>query len=150
MILRTTQFGVIDVDPDRIIRFKDGLLGFPERKQFALFHTSIDPVFYWLQSVDDPALAFVVYPAAYVPDYEVPLRADDLQVLNITEPADALLMVIVNKVGPDLTANLLGPLLIGSRSQQGRQLVLSDKRFSTRRRLMPAPEATEACVAQTA
>lgn len=151
MLLQTTRFGVIDADADRLIRFKDGLLGFPQHKRFALVQTSTEAVFYWLQSVDDPALAFVVCdPAAFVADYQVPIRPDDMQTLDISDLGDSQLFVIVNKVDDQLTANLLGPLLVGGRSLLGRQLVLSDKRYTTRHRLMPAPMATGACVAKTA
>lgn len=151
MLLQTSRFGVIDVDGERIIRFRDGLLGFPEHKRFALVQTSTEPVFYWLQSVDDPALAFVVCdPAAFVADYEVPVREDDVKTLEIEQPGDSQVFVIVNKVEEQLTANLLGPLLVGSRSLQGKQLVLSDRRYTTRHRLIPAPQTAERRMAKTA
>jgi len=44
--------------------------------------------------------------------------------------------VIVNKVGDELTGNLQGPLVINTKSRVGEQLVLADKRWTTRHRLM--------------
>lgn len=149
MLIDTRRFGALEVDGDRIITFEQGLLGFPERRRYALIQTSTDPVFFWLQSVEDPDLAFVVCdPLAFVPDYQVPIRRDDLEGLQIHELTDCQVLVIVNKVEDHLTANLLGPLVIGAQSLLGKQLVLSDKRYGTRHALVQK-EATRA-VARTA
>ena len=149
MLIDTQRFGSLEVDGDRIITFPNGLLGFPEHRRFALVQTSSDPVFFWLQSADDPALAFVVCdPLAFVPDYQVPIRRDELEALQLRELTDCQVLVIVNKVGNHLTANLLGPLVIGAQSLLGKQLVLSDKRYGTRYPLVPT-EAAQA-VAKTA
>jgi flagellar assembly factor FliW len=137
MLIETTRFGRIEVDGDRIITFEEGILGFPEQKRYALIQTSTDPVFFWLQSIEEPALAFVVCdPLAFVPDYQVPIRADDVATLDLENLSDSQVLVIVNRVDGYLTANLMGPLVVGATSRLGKQLVLSDKRFSARRRLM--------------
>jgi flagellar assembly factor FliW len=137
MLIETTRFGTVEIDGSRIIRFNDGVLGFPNHRRYALIETNVDPVFYWLQSVDDPALAFVVCdPRAFVPDYEAPIHQDDLDVLQMSTVEDCQVLVIVNKVDGCLTANLMGPLVIGATSLAARQLVLSDKRYATRHKLM--------------
>lgn len=142
MLIETTRFGPIEVDEGKLMTFAEGLLGFPQHKRFALLQTGPDPVFFWMQSVDDPHLAFVVCdPVPFVPDYQVPIRKDDLAALGIADPTDTQVLVIVNKVGADLTANLLGPLVIGTQVLNARQLVLSDKRYGTRHRLLDAPAA---------
>ncbi|MBL8878402.1 MAG: flagellar assembly protein FliW [Phycisphaerales bacterium] len=150
MLIDTVRFGVIEVDDDRLITFPEGLLGFREHKRFALIETAQDAVFFWLQSADDPSLAFVVCdPAAFVPDYEVPVREDDLAELKASDVADSQVLVIVNKVDGWLTANLLGPLVVSAGARLGKQFVLSDRRYGTRQRLREiAPPA--AAVARTA
>jgi flagellar assembly factor FliW len=133
MLINTRRFGPMEVDGERIITFKHGLLGFPDARRFALIQTSCDPVFFWLQSADQPELAFVVCdPLAFVPDYQVPVRQDDVEAVGLDDLGDGQVLVIVNKVEDQLTANLLGPLLIGAGSLLGKQLVLSDKRYGTR------------------
>ncbi len=150
MLIETSRFGPLEVDESRIITFKEGLLGFPNHHRFALIQASPDPVFFWMQSVDDPHLAFVVCdPRTFVEDYQVPVRKDDVQGLGLQDLSDSQVLVIVNKVNGDLTANLLGPVVVGAHSLCAKQLVLSDKRYSTRHRLMPASVAREA-VARTA
>ncbi|MCG3127640.1 MAG: Flagellar assembly factor FliW [Phycisphaerae bacterium] len=137
MLVETSRFGSVEIDGDRVITFADGILGFPQHRRFALLQTGTDPVFFWLQSVDDPSLAFVVCdPLAFVPDYSVPVRREDVEELRLRDLADSQVLVIVNKSDGHLTANLQGPLVIGANSLIGRQMVLSDKRFGTRHRLL--------------
>lgn len=149
MLIETSRFGRIEVDDSKIMTFLEGLLGFPESHRFALIQSSADPVFYWLQSVDNPRLAFVVCdPRTFVPDYQVPIRKDDVDALGLADLSDCQVMVVVNKVNDCLTANLLGPLVIGLQSLRAKQLVLSDKRYGTRHQLLDTQPAH--AVAKTA
>lgn len=137
MLIETTRFGKVEVDGSRVITFKDGLLGFPKHHRFALIQTAEEAVFLWMQSLDDSALAFLVCdPLAFVPDYQAQVRADEVKALELRDLADCQVLAIVNKVDGHLTANLLGPLVIGAHSLKARQLVLSDKRYGTRHRLV--------------
>jgi flagellar assembly factor FliW len=139
MLIPTMRFGPIEVDDGKLVRFPDGLLGFPKHHRFALLQTAPDPALFWLQSVEDPDLAFVVCdPLLFVPDYQVPIRRDDLNALGLHNTQDCQVLVIVNKVNGVLTGNLLGPIVVNAHTLTARQLVLSDKRYSTRHRLLPA------------
>jgi flagellar assembly factor FliW len=139
MLIETMRFGSIEVDEGKLITFPDGVLGFPKHHRFALLQTSPDPALFWLQSVEDPDLAFVVCdPLLFVPDYQVPIRKDDLESLGLHEASEGQVLVIVNKVGTALTGNLLGPLVVNPLTLTARQLVLSDKRYSTRHPLRRA------------
>lgn len=137
MLIATSRFGDMEVDESRLIRFPRGILGFPEQKEYALMQTSEQSDFYWLQSVDRPDLAFVVCdPRLMVPDYRVPIKAEDLDELELAGPKESQVFVIVNKVNDLLTGNLQGPLVINVGTRIGKQLVLSDRRYSTRHPLL--------------
>jgi len=137
MQVKTTRFGVVDIADDKVITFTQGLLGFPDHTRYCLLEPGDDACFFWLQSLDEPALAFVVTdPALFFKEYEVPIRAEQAEALSIEKIEDAQVFVIVNKVGEVLTANLQGPLLINTLNLDGQQLVLADKRWSTRHTLM--------------
>ena len=137
MIIETSRFGQLEVDPTRFIRFEEGILGFPEQADYALVQTGPGSGFYWLQAVGTPDLAFVVCdPRLFVADFQVPVKVEDLDGLGMTAPSDAQVFVIVNKVGDLLTGNLQGPLVINVLNRRARQLVLSDRRYSTRHPLM--------------
>lgn len=150
MVIETSRFGSVEVDETRLIEFSKGILGFPDETRYALIQTGEESSFYWLQSVDRPELAFVVCdPRPFVPDYRVPIRADELAQLGLEDPADAQVFVIVNKVDETLTGNLQGPLVINCQTRAARQLVLSDRRYTTRHTLMRLPKK-EAAVSRTA
>ncbi len=133
MWIDTTRFGRIEVEDARVINFPKGLLGLPRHKKYVLLETGEGSYFFWLQSADDPALAFVVTdPSLFVSSYRVPLKQEQVQDLGITTLDEAQVFVIVNKREHVLTGNLQGPLVIHVKSKVGEQLVLSDRRFTTR------------------
>lgn len=137
MEVRTTRFGVIEIAEDRVITFSKGLLGFPEQQRFCLLEPGDDACFFWLQSVDDPDLAFVVTdPALFISDYSVPIRPEQMRELELDRPEDAQVFVIVNKVDQHLTGNLQGPLVINTLNRTGEQVVLAEKRWNTRHPLI--------------
>ena len=140
MRIETSRFGQLEVDDQRLISFPGGILGFPHNPVFALVQTGANSGFYWLQAVDRAELAFVVCdPRLFVADYQVPIRREELEALGLDEATGAQVFVIVNKIDDLLTGNLQGPLVINVTTRQGKQLVLSDKRYSTRHPLMRIP-----------
>ncbi|MCF7957277.1 MAG: flagellar assembly protein FliW [Phycisphaerae bacterium] len=150
MKVTSTRFGEIEIDLDRIIGFPEGILGFPENKDFAMLQTNSEGNFFWLQSVNRPELAFVVCdPQLFVPDYQVPIKPDDLSPIGLSSMENSQVMIIVNKVGRALTGNLQGPLVINVLNRQARQLVLSEKKYSTRHPLLELQSASTS-VSQTA
>ena len=72
MKVYTTRFGEIEIADETIIAFPNGILGFPEQTNYALINTDDNSPLKWLQSLDDPALAFVVTnPNLFKPDYMI-------------------------------------------------------------------------------
>ncbi len=141
MLIQTSRFGPLDVDDQRFISFETGVLGFPDQKTYALVQTGENSGFYWLQSVDRPDLAFIVCdPRLFVTDYRAPIKAEELASIGLSTPDDAQVFVIVNKIDDMLTGNLQGPLVINVTTRTARQLVLSDRRYSTRHPLMRLPQ----------
>jgi len=137
MEVRTTRFGVIEIAEDRVISFPSGVLGFPEHRRYCLLQPGDDACFFWLQSMDDPDLAFVVTdPTLFVQDYSVPIRAEQMKSLGLGTLDDAQVFVIVNKVADELTGNLQGPLVINTLERVGEQMVLAEKKWTTRHPLM--------------
>ena len=133
MHVQTTRFGTVEVGDDRLIDFPTGLLGFSSFTRFALLQPDDDGVFYWLQSVDSPDLAFVVTdPSRWCEDYEASVRREHMDLLDLEQVEDARVFVIVNKYDDSLTANLQGPLVVNLRNRRGIQIVLSDQRWTTR------------------
>jgi flagellar assembly factor FliW len=131
--VQTSRFGPVEVDETRMIQFPRGILGFPQHKEYVLIQPEVDSTFYWLQSVSAADLAFVVTdPLLFVPDYQVPLREETRAELGLNDISEANVLVIVNKVGDMLTANLQGPLVIHAATRISSQIVISEKKYQTR------------------
>ena len=145
MQVNTSRFGPVEVDEQRFIEFPKGLLGFPHQKQYVLLQPGEDSYFYWLQAIDRPELAFVVTdPSLFVTSYRVPIKADQMSELGLESLDKADVFVIVNKRDNTLTGNLQGPLVINVKQRIAVQLVLSDRRFTTRVPLMELESPVEA------
>ena len=148
MKINSSRFGEIEVDDQRVMTFPKGLLGFPDYQRYVLIEAGEDSYFWWLQSVDNPDLAFIVTdPTLFIPTYKVPVRADQIGQLELDSADDAQVLVIVNKRGETLTGNLQGPLVVNVKNCIGEQLVLSDRRFTTR---VPLVEVKAVAHAQSA
>ncbi len=151
MEVRTTRFGTVNINDDRVITFPKGLLGFPQHTRFCLLEPGEDACFFWLQSMDDPQLAFVVTdPSLFVPDYSVSIRPEQMDDLGLKALEEAQAFVIVNKVDRTLTGNLQGPLVINTKTRQGEQLVLAEKRWTTRHTLVQLGAGIQAPAAMSA
>jgi flagellar assembly factor FliW len=137
MEIQTSRFGRMTIDEERVMTFPRGLLGFPDHNSFALVQTGEENYFFWLQSMDDPNLAFVVTdPAIFFKDYQVPVREETSTELQLTEPKFLQMFVICNKVGDWLTGNLLGPILVNANNRLATQVVLTEKKWTTRQPLL--------------
>ena len=151
MKVKTTRFGEIEVDQERVIRFEKGILGFPDDSDYVLLQTNDEGTFFWLQSTSREELAFVVSdPLLFVPNYQVPVKRDDFEKIGLDDMAAAQVLIIVNKVDRMLTGNLQGPLVINSLNHLGCQLVLSEKKYDTRHPLLTLDESKAKQVSKTA
>lgn len=140
MIIQTSRFGQLEVDERRLITFPHGILGFPRETVYALVQTGENSGFYWLQAVTRPDLAFVVCdPRLFISDYRAPIKEEEMSSLGLQDVGGAQVFIIVNKVQDMLTGNLQGPLVVNVATRTAKQLVLSDKRYSTRHPLMRLP-----------
>jgi flagellar assembly factor FliW len=140
MLVTSDRFGALDISEDRVLHFPDGLLGFASSDRFALIDSADGGPYYWLQSVDDPSLAFLsVVPFAFFPDYQLDLSPDDEVAMGLTSPTDALVLCLLTVLRADdqvtvnqITANLLGPIVVNSATRVGRQIILADSGYPVR------------------
>ena len=129
------RFGALDIDEARILTFEEGLLGFPHARRFALIDSHDTGVYYWLQSLDDPSLAFLtVVPWPFFPDYEPELPEPEQHSLELRSPSEAMVLCLltVQREAQTITANLLGPLVVNSTTRKGRQVVLAESGYPVR------------------
>lgn len=124
------------------VTFRDGLPGFSAARSFSLQRWGgDDSPFSLLQSLDDDSLRFVVVPPdPFFPDYAPVLDDGDADRLGLTQPEDAIVLLVVNlgNRAEDATANLLGPVVINRHTLMAAQVVLSGQDLPPRRRLASA------------
>lgn len=128
LTVSSSRFGEIKADPEKIITMTSPFLGFPDSRRFILIPHGEDTPFMWLQSLDDPQLAFVVMPALIlVPDYQPVLPVQTRQELKAgaEDELNILLLLTIPHNNPqNMTANLLGPLMINPAQRLAKQLIL--------------------------
>ena len=139
----TTRFGQIDVNSEDIIIFPDGPLGFPDCTRFTFIDEDRAIPFRMLQSLDNPALAFVVVdPLISRSDYHFDVTHEDLKLIKTDSTENLLVYCIVtmSRNIHEVTVNLQGPLVINPTQRLGHQFVLVDTDYTTREKLIQATE----------
>jgi flagellar assembly factor FliW len=154
MEVMTTRFGAIDVDESRIIEMQgEGILGFERLRKFIIRSQDDKTPFLWLQSVEDGAVAFVIIHSFVVkPDYVPVLCDEDITLLDLAVPEDAVLLSIVSiRSNPfQVTANLKAPIVINARNKRAKQVVVDEPDYPVRYDLVLRGGISEASLAETA
>lgn len=129
------QFNLKDVpvNPDAVFNFPQGLGGFEDCTRFTLFHEEGKPTVFWLQSLDDPKLAFSVVPPESIDiEYQIELSDEDTALLGLQDPAEALVVVIIYREeataagGGKMAASTRSPLVLNPRTRIGMQKFLRE------------------------
>lgn len=126
-IVATSRFGDIEVEKDKIITMTKPFLGFPDSSRFIIRHHGKESPFFWLQSLDEAELAFVVIPSAsLIPDYQPKIPEATLIDLELEGAAPELLLILtIPKGQPEkMTANLLGPVALNPNKRLACQALL--------------------------
>ncbi|MCK6391132.1 MAG: flagellar assembly protein FliW [Azonexus sp.] len=130
MQVDTYLFGAIEVAPEKIIQFPQGLIAFESCKQFTLAHENDQetPASFTLQSLDDAALAFqIIDPTALGFHYELALTEAENTLLQSPAPEDVAVMLVLFKQDEGQAAispNLRAPLVINTKARIGLQKVM--------------------------
>ncbi|MHB8770860.1 MAG: flagellar assembly protein FliW [Syntrophales bacterium] len=144
MEFQTKRFGVIDVDETRVIRMKGGILGFEHLLTYTLLIQDPHNPLWWLQSLDDDSLAFVVTdPLVIQADYHPEIPKAALAFLGISrEETLSLLSIVTVRSQPfRVTVNLRAPLVINAETRVGGQIVLEDEQYQIRHEIIPLAAA---------
>lgn len=141
MLVESTRFGTFELEDAQTLRFEEGLLGLPESKGYALIEVEDSP-YAWLQSVEEPELAFLtVSPWDFYPDYDLEINDEDQKQLELdsAENAEVLVLLTVHRQDDeavDITANLLGPIVVNHKTRAARQIILDGSPYTTQEPLV--------------
>lgn len=138
VLVESARLGQLEMDEAAIVELPAGIMGFPAQQRYALIAADPDGLYSWLQSLDDPALAFlVVVPAPFFPDYAPVISDEDCRQLELLEPSEAQLLCLVTVEEGSVSANLLGPIVLNVITRMARQVVVADSRLTTREPIVP-------------
>lgn len=141
MLVESTRFGTFELEEDRALRFSEGLLGLPDSTSYALIEVEDSP-YAWLQSLNEPELAFLTTsPWEFYEDYDLELNAEDERLLELTAAEDAEVLVLLTVHRQDdevvnITANLVGPIIVNAKTRAARQIILEGSNYSTQEPLV--------------
>ncbi len=127
MMIETSRFGRTEIDPESILHFAEGILGFETLHRFAIILAESTEPIQWLQAIDDPTVSLpIINPFLIKPDYELDVDDAELHSLDMPTAEDVLVVNVV--VIPDdiknMTVNLCAPILINMKNRKARQIIM--------------------------
>jgi len=104
MKIHTTRFSTIEIEPDDILFFRNGLIGFEDFRHWVLLADA----------------------RRFVNDYQVRLEPTDVEALQLNSVEQAYVLGVVSRDEQALTLNLRAPLVINLDRRIGCQVVTVD------------------------
>ena len=139
MQVHGTRFGSLTFRDEDVFYLDDGLMGFPMSKRFLLFPYSEESSFFWLQSVDEPEIAFIVInPFEFFSDLNFAVSDEDSQSIGLLQGEDVEVFSLVNVPEGEPEAvrtNLAGPVIVNVRNRKGKQILVGE--YSPQQPLIP-------------
>lgn len=123
---------------DSIIFFEEGLVGFPECKNFVLKESEAITPFQVLECIDSDLNFIVIEPSLVRGNYHDRVPEREWASIGVTDHDKrvAFSIVIIGSTPEESTGNLQAPLLINYDSMTGKQVILMDSDFSVRQPLI--------------
>jgi len=123
-VINTHQFGEIEVPPEFIYKFDNGLLGFDDLKEYVLISEESTEPLKWLISVTSPEIGFpVISPWNIDVNYET---GEDID----CKTEIVMVIVTLSDEKGRLSANLKAPVIINAGNLTGKQIILRSDRYS--------------------
>jgi flagellar assembly factor FliW len=123
MKLKTEQFGEIEYAIENVIRVEKGLFGFENLEEYLLIKTD-NNLFYWLNAIKEPAIAF--------PMVGINILDDVYPQIEGSEPFG---IVTLDQDPLKITVNMKAPLYINQDSKTGKQRILDREKYSVNYKL---------------
>ena len=139
MEVHGTRFGTLTFNEADVIHIDEGMMGFPMSRRYLMFPYGQDSCFFWLQSVDEPEIAFIVVnPFDFFSDLEFLISDEETEALGLERQEDVeivSLVTIPDGSPEEMRTNLSGPVVVNVRNRRGKQMLFPE--FSPRQPLIP-------------
>jgi flagellar assembly factor FliW len=128
MLINTSRFGSVEIEPDDILLFSQGVFAWESHRHWVLLADADNAGIAWLQSLSDPQVALpLVSPRRFVPGYQVRLARSQLTPLELAALDHAFVLTVLSKNQGYVTVNLRSPVIINLDRRIGRQVIVSDE-----------------------
>lgn len=141
MIIDTQRFGPLEIPEDKVISMERPILGFESLKTFCMIEMDEIVPFHWLQSTEDPTIAFLVFnPVLLFPSYRIEINSKEIAELGVAEAShvEVYSVVTIPEDPREMSANLQGPILVNTRNNKAKQLVLVNSEYRVRHSIFEA------------
>jgi flagellar assembly factor FliW len=123
-----TRFGEIEIDPETVLTFPQGMPGFENCTRYKLLHEEQpNPRVRWLQSLDDADLSFSLVQVEHLGlSYEVALSDEECALIELENAEDAVLLLLLSRPledGREIAANTQAPVILNLKSRKALQKV---------------------------
>ena len=133
----TRVFGKIAVEDEKIIRFEDGILGFPDFTLIYDLDRGSDASIKWLQSIDEPGFALpVMNPELVMPGYTPRFDKSLIESLGDNLESDNILIFVTVTIPRNdvtkTTVNLKAPIIISVENRKAVQIITEGEAYSVK------------------
>ena len=136
MDIGTLRFGELAVDENKLLRFKNGLPGLEDCREFAILQFEESNPLHWLQSTQRPEICLpIVNSFAICPDYAFDISDEDVEELALNGPEDVYVVSVVlipEQNIEQMTANLVAPIIINHRQGTAKQIIINSGEYNVR------------------
>lgn len=138
MKISTSYHGDIEIDNQQTLTFNQGIPGFLEETEFVILPLPEAEAFQVLQSIQTKELAFIITdPFQFFLDYDFQLEPQEIENLQLQQAEDAAVYVLLTMSDSveKITANLQAPVIINTKQQLAKQVILMNTAYETKHRL---------------
>ncbi|MBY0199214.1 flagellar assembly protein FliW [Priestia megaterium] len=138
MKISTSYHGDIEIDNQQTLTFNQGIPGFLEETEFVVLPLPEAEAFQVLQSIQTKEVAFIITdPFQFFLDYDFQLEPQEIEKLQLQQVEDAVVYVLLTMSDSveKITANLQAPVIINTKKQLAKQVILMNTAYETKHRL---------------
>jgi flagellar assembly factor FliW len=120
-------YEVLDIRPDQIFTFSEGIPGFEKITQYCLLFNENEKPFAHLSALGGFNLEFIVVnPWLILPSYKPDVSDEEFKAIDSPQDKDLLVLAIVSLADniAESTVNLSAPLIINTKNGKAKQVVI--------------------------
>ncbi len=127
-----TRFGEVEYDPENLLHFPIGLIGLPNLHDFIVMPNKKQGPLFWIQSVDEPDIAFVLTdPTNFFLDYQLMPEDAEREILLLDEKDECFILSVVTvPADQKITLNLAAPILFAPKTNRAIQVIVENSNYS--------------------